>query len=423
MDTREIAANILAQLLNSGNDYGFEAIAESQARAFAKRLVLTALRRLEYLKKVISGYSLKKLPQKLSKIHLLIILGAVEILYFDTPEYAAVNSYVALAKKKDKYAGGFVNAVLRQICRNRQQILGAAQQPFFPPSFYKLLAQDYSNDEIKAIAANAETVPPLDLTVKDKLSLWAEKLSARIRPDMGLRLFDSAVVSNLAGYDEGAWWVQDMASSLAVKALGDIRKKSILDLCAAPGGKTAQLINGGARVEAVDISRLRLDILEENLKRLNLHAERIICQDALLFLQDCKSYDIILLDAPCSATGTLRRHPEIIHNRGENDVKACADLQKRLLSAAAQKVKPEGILLYAVCSLCKLEGEKQIADFIKNNRDFAVLPVKLSDIAPDNPKDMPSIITPEGFIRTLPSYYGGMDGFFIAQLKKVKNHE
>lgn len=426
MNIRETAVEIYRKALEGkGADADIAANAAAQERAFIKRLVLTALRRQEFLKKIIGKFSSKPLPAKLSAVHLLIILGAVEILYFDTPEYAIVNSYVELAKKNGgKYAGGFVNAILHKICQNKENISQAAGAPFFPKAFRRLLQDDYSQKQINAVERTALNEPPLDITVKKDASEWSKQLDGKIMPNGSVRLYSAGDVKLLSGYNEGAWWVQDMASSLAVISLGDIKGKNILDLCAAPGGKTAQLANGGACVTALDISAERLNTLKNNLDRLQLPVQEIICEDALNFLKNTdKVYDIILVDAPCSATGTLRRHPEIIHTRGAKDIEQNAALQKKLLEAAASRIINGGIILYAVCSLSKKEGEKQILEFVSSHPEFKINPIKAETIAGQRKNEINELITNEGFIRCLPCYFeqdGGLDGFFVAQLKKVK---
>lgn len=402
-----------------------ETDASPQEKAFVKRLILTALRRQEFLKKVINGYSQKPLPQKLAPVHFLILLGAVEILYFSTPEYAVVSSYVDIAKRTcGKYAGGFVNAVLRKICQNKQSILQTAEPVFFPKAFRRILRDDYSPKQIAAIEKSALIEPPLDLTVKDSPAGWAEKLNGKLLPNGSVRLYAAGAVNTLPGYDEGQWWVQDMASSLPAAALGNIAGKHILDLCAAPGGKTAQLLNAGAKVTALDVSSRRLRTMDENLRRLGFKTEKTICADAVEFLQNGgDAFDIILLDAPCSATGTLRRHPEIVHTRGLKDIEKSVAVQKKMLAAAAPRVAAGGLLLYAVCSLSKAEGEKQIRDFLASNPEFEIKPVDTAAITGQKPNALDDMFTPEGFLRCLPSYLtkdGGLDGFFIALLQKVK---
>ena len=224
-------------------------------------------------------------------------------------------------------------------------------------------------------------------------------------------------IKTLAGFAEGQWWVQDFAASLAVSALPDLKGKRVLDLCAAPGGKTAQLINRGAIVTSLDNSQQRLNTLRQNMERLHFSPKKIICADALNYLQDFSDtpFDAILLDAPCSATGIFRRHPEVLHLKTKFDVLRQAELQKQILEHVSKALAPQGTLIYCTCSIAKEEGEKQISDFLTTHDEFKISPLTSAKF--------PAIITSGGFIRTLPFHlqsYGGCDAFFVARLTKVK---
>lgn len=426
MDIRGIAFNIYQKSLDSGyagselnNDLGG---LSPQETAFVKRLVLTALRRQEFIKKIIHNYANKKIPTHIDIPHLAIIMGAVEILYFRTPDYATVNSYVELAKKRgNKYCGNFVNAVLHKICRDKEQIINQPQLPFFSPAFNDILRGDYTKDKIAAIEKASLEEPALDITVKTDHPKWAETFNGKLLGNGSIRLTAAGAISELPQYDEGKWWVQDVSSSLAVCALGNINSCEVLDICAAPGGKTAQLISGGAKVTALDISESRLSLMQENLKRLHLQPEAVIAADALEYLQTATQFDIVLLDAPCSATGTLRRHPEIVHTRTFSDVRKCTELQKKLLDAAAPVVRSGGVLLYAVCSMSKSEGETQIKKFLDSHPEFFTDKITSEQINPFAQPGFERLISNEGFIRCLPDALpeiGSLDGFFVARLKK-----
>lgn len=427
MDIRSIAFDIYQKSLDSAYA-GSEAAADMkdlspQETAFVKRLVMTALRRQEFIKSVIRSYAAKKIPARPDTAHTAIILGAIEILYFRTPDYATVNSYVELAKKKgNKYAGGFVNAILHKICRDREQIAARPPLPFFSLAFNEMLRRDYSKKQIASIEKAAAEEPALDITVIDDPEGWCQKLGGRLMGNGTIRLDNAGSVAELPGFKDGRWWVQDFSASLPVTALGNIAGKTVLDLCAAPGGKTAQLIARGAVVTALDISAARLRTMEENLARLQMKAEKLKAADAIDYLRDCPQYDIVLLDAPCSADGTLRRHPEIVHTRTVADIRRAADLQQKLLNAAIRAVAPGGMLMYAVCSMSKEEGEKQIGAFIKTHPDFSIAPVCPEEINLFDQDGFKQLITPEGFIRCLPDMLGGIDGFFAARLKKDQTH-
>jgi 16S rRNA (cytosine967-C5)-methyltransferase len=253
--------------------------------------------------------------------------------------------------------------------------------------------------------------PPLDLTVKQRENL--EMDNAVKLPFGGIRLPSNIKINTLPYFDDGFYWAQDAASTLAVKCLGDITSQEVLDLCAAPGGKTAQLLDAGANVTAVDISDKRLQKLKENMERLHFTRNlEIICTDALCF-ESLKLFDVILIDAPCSATGTFRRHPEIMNTKTINDVKKMANLQQKILEHAALFLKSGGKLVYATCSLAKEEGEKQICRFVKAHPEYKILPIDLNGTE--------NMRTKEGFLRILPQHlkiFGGIDGFFVAVLQR-----
>lgn len=388
--------------------------------AFVNMLVLTALRRLVYLRRIFKQFVRKKLPFQAVIAEYALLLGTAEILYLQTPDYAVINSYVNLVKTKtDKYIAGFVNAVLRKICAEKERLLAEDNGSFFTSQFFSILKNSYGRKTVRKLEQAARQEPPLDLSVKQNPAAWAEKLGGTCLPGGTVRLKSAGRINKLPGFAEGEWWVQDFAASLPVKMLGALTGQRVLDLCAAPGGKTAQLINAGAEVTALDISDHRLQTLRENLQRLHFTAVQTVCADAAGFLNDFKDtpFDVILLDAPCSATGTLRRHPELVHIKTSSDITDRLPLQQQLLNLAPQALKSGGKLLYCVCSLAREEGEEQIERFLQNHDDFSVIP-----LAPMLPKELAELAVPGGFIRTLPQHLenaGGTDGFFIALLQKA----
>ncbi len=381
--------------------------------AFFNMLLQTSFRHLVYIKKILKGLIKKKLPAAARPAYYALILGAVEALYLNTPDYAVINSYVDIVKKRtDKYVGGFVNAVLRKICADKERFQKEDDGIFFPNDFRGMLNRFYGKKAVSAIERAAASEPLLDITVKPDFELP----EATVLPLGTRRLKNSGSITRLPGYAEGKWWVQDFSSALPVKLLGSLRGKRALDLCAAPGGKTAQLIASGAETTAVDVSALRLERLRKNLMRLQLKAENIICADAVQYLENFSDepFDIILLDAPCSATGTLRRHPELVHIKTAADAVKMAAVQKRLLELSGKALKPNGTLLYCTCSLAKTEGEEQISAFLKDNPGWKLLPLQLPD-------SLAELRNPSGWVRILPSSLpglGGADGFFIAVLAK-----
>lgn len=429
-DPRQTAAEMLQKILIDKAFFSdIKNAADSLAgkdASFANMLVLTALRRLVFLKKVLKQYAKKKLPEKAAFAEYVLFLGLTEILFMDTPDYAIINSWVDIAKRKtDKYVAGFVNAVLRKACADREELKKHDFGEFFTSEFYRILDHAYGKKTVSKIQAASLKEPPLDITVKSSPKIWAEKLSGVLLPTGSIRLKNSGKISEIEGFESGEWWVQDAAAALPVKCLGKISGLKVLDMCAAPGGKTAQLINEGANVTSLDISESRLKKLRDNMLRLRFNEPQTICADGIEYLQNYKgeAFDIILLDAPCSATGTLRRHPEIVHIKNTTDIEKQVKLQQALLNAAANALKKDGVLLYCVCSITKAEGENQIQKFLEDNPLFKLCPLNAEDICEnDNTSKIEEIFTKEGYIRTLPfhmSEYGGLDSFFIAKLRKV----
>lgn len=416
-DFRDVALESLKNILNKKQDV-FQMDETNEDNAFVMMLMLTALRKLVYIKSILKTLITKKISKQNVVGQCALVLGATELIYMKTPDYAVINSYVNLVKEKtDKYVAGFVNAVLRKIAKQKDIFISADKGDFFPQEFKALLKKSYSTKEIEKIERSSQNIPMLDVTCISEES--AQKLGGKKLSLGSLRLEVKGKINELPDYDKGTWWVQDFSSALPVKMLEDIKGKKVLELCAAPGGKTAQLLTKGAKVTCLDVSANRLNILRENMNRLNLKPEKIICEDGLRFLDETnEKYDIIVLDAPCSATGTLRRHPEIVHVKTKNDVMAQAKLQKEFLGKIDRALKVGGILLYCTCSLCKEEGEFQIKDFLENNENYKIVNLKNK-----MPKDLEKMVTKEGFIRVLPYYadsFGGADGFFIACLKKEK---
>ncbi len=395
-----------------------------QHRPFANMLLLTTLRRYEALEQILAKFLHKKISGKDKKLYYVLLLGAAEILYLNTPEYAAINEYVNIAKKyTNRFAVGMVNAVLRQINKQKNSLNTAFKDTYFSNSFKQLLAKDYTKTQIIAMEKMVGTEPPLDISSKQFPEVWAKDLNGVLLENGTIRLPSASKVAELAGFDEGQWWVQDLAASLPILLLGDVKEKKTLDLCAAPGGKTAQLLAAGAKVTAVDVDEGRMEKLKENIERLNLANNlQTIVSDAILFLNKCyDAFDIIVVDAPCSATGTFRRHPEILHNKTLADVKEQTEKQKIFLQAAAKKLKSGGKMLFCTCSIAKDEGEYQIDNFLNENSDFVLCPANLKMLQRYNGIKLDEKIIDKGVLRTLPYYMenmGGMDAFFAACLQK-----
>lgn len=414
-DSRGIAIHILQSILEDKCFLSSSPLyATSNDKAFLNMLLRTTLRHLVFIKKIVKRYVSKIPSSPFGKYAL--YLGICEILYMDTPDYAVPNSYVNIVKQEtNKYIGGFVNAVLRKICQNKEQIISEDNGEFFTNEFFKILKKDYNKKTIQKIQASAIKEPLLDITAKNNPQEIALQLGGTLLPNGSIRLENHGNIEKLNNFSNGQWWVQDFSSSLAVCSLSNLKNKNVLDLCAAPGGKTAQLISKGAKVTAVDISAERMQKLKQNLDRLNLQAHEVIVADGLEYIENYKSdkFDIILLDAPCSATGTLRRHPEVVHIKNTTDIANQIAIQEKFLEKTPEILTPNGSLIYCTCSICKDEGEHQIYKFLERHPEFSIKPIDKINGLPQE------IYTPEGFIRILPHHIPqGCDAFFIAHLTK-----
>ncbi|MHA1537414.1 MAG: RsmB/NOP family class I SAM-dependent RNA methyltransferase, partial [Alphaproteobacteria bacterium] len=273
----------------------------------------------------------------------------------------------------------------------------------------------YGEARCAAIADMHLRAPPLDLTPRDEPQALAETLGARILPTGSLRLSEASPVAELPGYEEGAWWVQDAGAALPARLLGDIAGRAVVDLCAAPGGKTAQLAADGAEVIAVDRSRARMARLEQNLQRLGLKAGRVVA-DAAQWRPE-RPVAAVLLDAPCSSTGTIRRHPDIQRLKRQADIGRLTKIQDRLLAAAIDMLGPGGTLVYCVCSLQPEEGEERIAALLASKAPVRRLPIEAGELGGEA-----AFVNARGELRTLPCQWadwGGIDGFFVARLRRV----
>lgn len=385
-------------------------------RGFARKLTATVLRRLGQVDFVIDQFLERPLPERANAVRDILRLGTVQLLFFGTGAHAAVDSAVTLTESRGhtKFKG-LVNAVLRRISERGEVCLAAAPETMNISEWLTVSwTGAYGEEAVAGIAASFAEEPPLDITVKSDLEGWAEKLEAQILPTGTLRRAFDGPVSGMAGYSEGGWWVQDAAAALPAKLLGDIDGKSVVDLCAAPGGKTAQLVSAGATVIAVDRSAKRLKTLEGNLARLGLGAGTVAA-DATQW-QPTEQVDAVLLDAPCSATGTLRRHPDIPHLKSPSDVAKLSGLQARLIDASIAMLKPGGVLIYATCSIQPEEGESLINNILADDIRVTRKPVTAEEVG-----GLAELINGDGDLRVLPGHgkdIGGFDGFFAARLVK-----
>lgn len=414
----------LDDVLGRSLDRGWMFDLPQRDRALARAIVATSLRRRGQIDVVLGRFLERGLPQKAGKLYPILLSGAAQLIFLKTPPHAAIDLAVRLAqwdpsaRRYDK----LVNAVLRRVAKEGDAIVVSLDAPRVntPDWLWNRWVARYGEERAHAIAAANLVEPPLDLTVKSDPRRWAEEMSGRVLPTGGVRLLPKGRIDALPGYEDGAWWVQDVAASLPAHLLGSIEGKRVADLCAAPGGKTAQLALAGADVVAVDISKTRLKTLSANLSRLGLAAATVNADVATW--SPTERFDAVLLDAPCSSTGTIRRHPDIPYLKSPKDIEDLAVLQARLLDNACSLLKPGGTLVYSTCSLELEEGEAQIAALLARNPDVTVHP-----IVPEEVFGQGDWLQSPGFLRTFPYQldlgtpeWSGMDGFFAARLKRNK---
>jgi len=395
----------------------FDAVMTPGDHALARAIVTVAFRRLGTIRKAITERLTQGGLPDAGLLEAAIATAAAQILFMDAPDHSAVDVAVDVMKSDPKalHYAGLGNAVLRRITAEKSAIL-AESDPFLTDAPEWLLRRwraAYGGDAARAIAEAHGQPPHVDLTFFKDATALSTEIGGATLPNGSLRLSSEAGVTTLPGFEAGAFQVQDVAASLPARLVPAQSGQVIYDLCAAPGGKTAQLAASGASVVAVERSADRAKRLTENLARLGFTAELVI-SDALTFSR--APADAVLLDAPCSATGTIRRHPEVAWTKTLKDILSLASTQAKLLAHAASLVKPGGTLVYATCSLEPEEGERQVVQFLAQNPEFFVAPVVAGEAG------IPAeSVTQEGFMRVLPSHFagfGGADGFFAARLQR-----
>lgn len=390
---------------------------EPRDRAFARQLVATTLRRLGQIDALIAHALSAPLPDRARPVSDVLRLGVAQLAFLGTPSHAAVSTSVdlveAIGHPKMK---GLVNAVLRRLTREADGLVAAQDAALLntPDWLWRSWCAAYGETTTRAIAAAHVKDPPLDLTPRDPQAVtdYASQLDGTVLATGSIRRVDAGMVTELPGYAEGAWWVQDAAASLPATLFDDIAGKRAIDLCAAPGGKTAQLAAAGAQVVAVDRSPARMARLKENLTRLSLSAECIVADAA--DWRPAEPAPLVLLDAPCTATGTIRRHPDIAHLKSPDDIARLVPLQARLLHAAVAMLAPGGTLIYGVCSLEAEEGPRQIEALLARGAPMRRRAIEAAEIG-----GLAQCVTAEGDLRTLPCHLaeqGGLDGFYAVRL-------
>ena len=414
----------ITSILNGDNHKSY-----NNEDAFYRSLISETMRRFGEINFYLKKYIKKPLKENQKHVKANLIIGAAQILYMRVPNYAAVNDSAKIAKNKSPHHVKFVNAVLRQLSRDRENNKLKELSPIknIPDVIINKWKDELSTDQLRKIANQHLLSPPaLDISIspREDIKKWKANLKGEIFGNNNIRLINNyGKINNLYGYNDGKWWIQDIAAQIPVKILLSKIKKNanVIDICAAPGGKTAQLISNNLNVISLESNSVRAEMLNNNLKRLNLKTNLLV-KDANKFKPDNLA-DAVLLDAPCSSSGTLRKNPDIlwrltsIEGNYVSRMNSLLKIQSDLLHSASKMLKVRGILVYSVCSLDKDEGVNQIVDFMKKNSRFVIDPINESEI--DITKQA---ITKEGFIRTLPyfnSELGGMDGFFIARLIKT----
>lgn len=357
-------------------------------------------------------------PHKAGSTLEILLAGICELLFLDVPAHAAVDgaNRLATADSRAVHFKPLINAALRAVAREGAAAVQQQDEPRLntPDWLWTRWVDAYGEETTRAMARVHAQTPPLDLTYVNAPEK-APRENAIELPGDTIRLAKSANVENLPGFSDGDFWVQDFAATLPARLFGQIRGLQVLDLCAAPGGKTAQLCSMSARVSAVERETGRALRLSKNLARLRFDAEVVICD--VRDYQPVALADCVLLDAPCSATGTIRRHPELPWIKNAADIVACTDAAAELLDSAAAMVKVQGLLVFAVCSLEPDEGPEQVAHFLQRHPDFRRVAV-----APDEVFGLAQCIDESGDLRTLPSHLaesGGMDGFYAARLRRL----
>lgn len=427
--TREAALAVLGKVLRGRVplDTAFDAALPRGAnqrrnRAFVRQLVLTTLRRLGQIDALIDHCLERPLPNSAAAIRDALRLGVCQLVFLRVADHAAVSETVDLAATAGHpRLKGLVNAILRRLAREGAGLARGQDADRYntPDWLWANWSAAYGEDTARAIAHAHAQPPPLDLTPRAEPAIWAVELDGRLLPNGTIRR-ETTVVEELPGYAEGAWWVQDAAAALPARLFGDLggrglAGRTIIDLCAAPGGKTVQLAAAGAGVIAVDRSAPRMATLSANLDRLGLDARTVVA-DAAIWRPDRRA-DALLLDAPCTATGTIRRNPDVPWTKTPGDMAKLVRTQDRLLAAALDMVRPGGTIVYCTCSLQPEEGPERIAALLASGAPVARVPIDPSELGGED-----AFVTAQGDLRTLPSQWeewGGLDGFYAARLLRT----
>ena len=376
----------------------------AQDRALLRAILTVALRHRGEIEFALAKLLDRPIPKRARHLAHTLHVAAAQILFMDIPDSAAVDLAVTSIKEDERSArfSGLANAVLRGLSRQGEVLFdgkdaNARALLNMPQWLGKRVRKAYGKDRLSAIASQHMVEPALDLTVPKDRDLWAERLGGVPVLSETVRLLRPGSLTEFPGYEEGAWWVQDAAATIPVTLLGDVSGQRVADLCAAPGGKTAQLAARGAHVTALEANANRLQRLKVNMQRLGFHVDAR--QGDLFEFQPDAPFDAILIDAPCSSLGTIRRHPDVQWTKDETIVAELAALQARMVRHAATMLKQGGRLVFANCSLDRAEGEDVAAALNREDNGLTLDPV-----LPDELPGLPEALTGLGTVRTLPSH-------------------
>ena len=426
LEVRRLAAGVLDRVLVGGvtvdaalSEQDLSTALEPRDRGFLQTIILTSLRRRGEIEAILGRFLTKPLPRKSGLASAILFAGVAQLLFLQTSAHAAIDLSVQLARedRNARHFSGLINAVLRKVSAAGPAALAEMDSVRLntPQWLWQRWSRAYGEDAAAAIAAANQSEPSIDIVAGNDPAGWALRLGGVLLPTGHIRLpAHAGTIDALPGFMDGAWWVQDAAAGIPVRLLGNVSGMTVLDLCAAPGGKTMQLCASGAVVTAVDRSPSRLVRLKQNLRRTNLKAS--VLQADVLSVGELGEFDAVLLDAPCSATGTIRRHPELPYQKSEKQIHQLAHIERQMLEASSKHVRLGGTLLYCTCSLEPEEGEKQIDGFLSKHADFELDPVSPSSALPA------AFVTARGWIRILPHMTigteDGLDGFFAAVIRR-----
>lgn len=434
-EARRVAARLLGLVVDDGHslaalcDSGsgnaaFRALI-AKDRGMVRAIVMTSVRNRGAILAVMKAVMDRPEPKRARDLTHILHVAAAQILFMELPDSAAVNLGVAAiaANRTTQRFKGFANAILRRIGREKETLLATtiAQAPVMPQWLRKQVRTDFGKENLEKIEAMVMQEPYLDVSVKSDRSDqgWARKLDAELLVTGSLRLTTDTPVHKLEGYQEGAWWVQNAAAAIPARLFGNVENLAVADLCAAPGGKSAQLASAGGYVTAVDNSEQRLKRLVENFERLELEGN-VVCANVLEW-NPGQLFDCVLLDAPCSSTGTIRRHPDVMWAKSPEEVEKLGLLQRKMLKKAIELTKSGGTIIFVTCSIAKSEGEDVFAWALNSIKDIENYPV-----TPEEVGGLEEVINGQGAVRCLPHHMpldperlGGVDGFFAGRLKKL----